>query len=544
MEQGKFRRKLSLLDLTLLGVGSMVGSGWLFASQTAATMAGSIAWIPWLFGAFAVMLIGLVYGEMAAAIPRAGGFVRYPDYTHGSLVGYLIGFASMMAYSSVAGVEAEAVRSYASSYIPGLEIIKGTATNVTFVGDLFQIALLVLFFLINYWSVRVFGKINTIVTALKFIVPLLTILVLLFHFHPSNFAVTTASPGGIHGAMQALTTGGLVFSFLGFRQAVDFGAEARNPQRDIPRAIVFAVLLSTLIYVMLQLVFIGAVPHNLIANGWQGVTFKSPFANLLETLGLGWMAVIIFADAILSPSGTGNIYLAGTARTLFAWARNGYFYSVIGKIDKRTGLPRGALWLTLILSIVWTLPFRFSMWSGLVNAVTSATVMTYMIGPVGVAALRRYAPELHRPYKLKGLHILAPAAFVCATWIIYWAGWQTDSLLIGFTLASLILYFAFMDKDAASRQRMKNEWKSGIWLIVYYLFVGVMSVLGSFTNTAVYHIVIANPWDTIIVGVGALVFYYWGVASALRVPRIVDEAEAEEVSDAGYAASNGGSIQA
>ncbi|WP_206921935.1 APC family permease [Alicyclobacillus suci] len=544
MEQGKFRRKLSLLDLTLLGVGSMVGSGWLFASQTAATMAGAIAWIPWLFGALAVMLIGLVYGEMAAAIPRAGGFVRYPDYTHGSLVGYMIGFASMMAYSSVAGVEAEAVRSYASSYIPGLEITQGSATNVTLVGDLFQIALLVLFFLINYWSVQVFGKINTIVTILKFVVPLLTIIILLFSFHPSNFSVNKAAPGGIHGAMQALTAGGLVFSFLGFRQAVDFGSEARNPQRDIPRAIVFAVLVSAAIYVLLQIVFLGAVPHDMIANGWQAVSFKSPFANLMETLGMGWMAVIIFADAILSPSGTGNIYLAGTARTLFAWAKNGYFYSVIGKIDARTGLPRGALWLTLILSIVWTLPFRFSMWSGLVDAVTSATVMTYMIGPVGVAALRRTAPDLKRPYRLKGLHIIAPAAFICATWIIYWAGWQTDSLLIGFTLASLILYFAFMDKDVESRQRLKNEWKSGIWLIVYYLFIAVMSVLGSFTNTKVYHIVIPNPWDTIIVGVGGLVFYYWGVASALRVPRIADESEAEEIKDASYAGATDSSVQA
>ncbi|WAH35801.1 APC family permease [Alicyclobacillus dauci] len=534
MEQGKFRRKLSLLDLTLLGVGSMVGSGWLFASQAAVKMAGGIAWIPWLFGALAVMLIGLVYGEMAAAIPRAGGFVRYPDYTHGSLVGYLIGFASMMAYSSVAGVESEAVRSYASSYIPGLDTADG---NVSIWGNLFQIALLVLFFLINYWSVQVFGKINTIVTILKFVVPLLTIIILLFNFHPSNFTVTGASPGGIHGAMQGLTAGGLVFAFLGFRQAVDFGAEARNPQRDIPRAIVFAVLLSAAIYVLLQIVFIGAVPHSMLSGGWNAISFKSPFANLMETLGLGWFAVIIFADAILSPSGTGNIYLAGTARTLFAWARNGYFYSVIGKIDVRTGLPRGALWLTLLLSIVWTLPFRFSMWSGLVNAVTSATVMTYMIGPVGVAALRRTAPDLVRPYKLKGLGVIAPAAFICATWIIYWAGWQTDSLLIGFTLASLILYFAFMDRDSETRNRMRTEWKSGIWLIVYYLFVGVMSILGSFTNTKVYSIVIPNPWDTIVVGLGAIVFYYWGVASALRVPRIVEEDEAESEEESRYVAS-------
>ncbi|TDY49553.1 aspartate/glutamate:proton symporter (AGT family) [Alicyclobacillus sacchari] len=525
MDQGKFKRRLSLLDLSLLGIGSMVGSGWLFASQKAVGFAGGDAWMAWIFGAIAVLLIGLVYGELAAAIPRAGGFVRYPDYTHGSLVGFLIGFASMMAYSSVAGVEAEAVRGYMSSYVPGLE---DASQNVTMWGYLLQIALLVIFFLINYWSVNVFGKINTIVTLLKFIVPLLTIILLLVHFHPHNFAVGGASPGGVHGAMQALTAGGLVFAFLGFRQAVDFGAEARNPQRDIPRAIIIAVIGASTIYILLQISFIGAVPASHLAQGWSGVNFKSPFANLLETLGLGWAAVIIYADAILSPSGTGNIYLSGTARTLFAWAKNGYFYSVIGKIDPRTGIPRGGLWMTLILSIIWTLPFRFSAWSGLVDAVTSATVMTYMIGPVSVTALRRTLPDLVRPYRLKGIHIIAPLAFLAASWIIYWAGWQTDSLLIGFTLASLVLYFAFMDRDAQTRAQLRSDWKNGLWIVVYYVFIGVMSFLGSFTNTKVYSIVIPAPWDTIIVGVGSLIFYYWGVASALRVPRITDTDEAEE----------------
>lgn len=539
MEQGKFRRKLSLLDLTLLGVGSMVGSGWLLSSQRAAGYSGSIAWIPWLFGALAVIFIGLVYGEIAAAIPRAGGFVRYPDYTHGSLVGYLIGFASMLAYSSVAGVEVEAVRQYAT-WIPGLATSDG---GPTIWGNLFQIALLVLFFLINYWSVNVFGKINTVVTILKFVVPLATIVILLFYFHPHNFTVGGAKPGGLHGAMTALTSGGLVFSFLGFRQAVDFGSESKNPQKDIPKAIIFAVILSVLIYVLLQIVFIGAVPADKLAGGWAGVNFSSPFANLATQLGLGWFAVIIFADAILSPSGTGNIYLSGTARTLFAWARNGYFYSIIGKVDKRSGLPRGALWLTLILSIVWTLPFRFQMWNGLVGAVTSATVMTYMIGPVSAAALRKSAPNLVRPYKLKGMHIIAPLAFVFATWIVYWAGWKVDSLLIGFTLAGLVLYFAFMDGSTEARQRMKKEWKSGIWLIVYYLFVGVMSYLGSFTNTAAFKVVIPQPWDSIIVAVGSLILYYWGVASALRVPRITDENEAETVIDAPHTAQND-SVQA
>lgn len=516
-EQGKFKRRLSLLDLTLLGLGSIIGSGWLFASNRAAVLAGSDAWMAWVFGAVAVLLIGLVYAEMAAAIPRAGGFVRYPDYTHGSLVGFMIGFASMLAYSSVAGIEVEAVRGYALKWWPGLATPDGGPSGA---GLTFQFALLILFFLINYWSVNVFGKINSVVTTLKFIVPAFTVIVLLTQLKVSNFSVGGANPGGLHGVFAAVSTAGIVFAFLGFRQAVDFGAEAKNPQKDIPRAIIFAVVLAVIVYLLLQFSFLGAVPSALLAHGWGAVQFKTPFADLAVALGFGWLMNIIMLDALISPSGTGNIYLSGTARTLFAWSKNGYFYSWFGKIDSRTGVPRGALWLTFILAALWTMPLKFQVWNGLVGAVTSATVMTYMVGPVSVASLRKTDPNMSRPFRLKGLSILSPLAYVAATLIIYWSGWSTDSLLIGLTLASLILYVAFMDRTPETRTRLRTEWKNGIWLVGYFVFIFIMSRLGSFTDTTAYKVAIPQPWDDIIIVVGALGFYYWGVGSALRNSRI------------------------
>ncbi len=530
-EQGKFKRRLNLLDLTLLGLGSIIGSGWLFASNKAAVLAGSDAWMAWVFGAVAVLLIGLVYAEMAAAIPRAGGFVRYPDYTHGSLVGFMIGFASMLAYSSVAGIEVEAVRGYALKWWPGLATHDG-GPSVT--GLIFQFSLLIIFFLLNYWSVNIFGKVNSVITTLKFIVPAFTIVVLLTQLKVSNLSVGGASPGGIHGVLAAVSTAGIVFAFLGFRQAVDFGAEAKNPQKDIPKAIIFAVVLAAIVYLLLQFSFLGAVPRAVLAHGWGAVQFKTPFADLAVALGFGWLMNIIMVDALISPSGTGNIYLSGTARAMFAWAKNGYFYSWFGKIDHKTGVPRGALWLTFILAALWTMPLKFQVWNGLVGAVTSATVMTYMVGPVSVASLRKSDPDMPRPFKLKGLSILSPLAYIAATLIIYWSGWSTDSLLIGLTLASMILYFAFMDRTPETRARLRTEWKNGIWLVGYFVFIFIMSRLGSFTNTDVYKVTIPQPWDDIIVIIGAIVFYYWGVGSALHTSRIekddtFDDSEFEAV---------------
>lgn len=523
---GQFKRKLNLLDLTLLGLGSMIGSGWLFGAMKGAHDAGNLAWIAWVFGAVVVILIGLVYGELAAMMPRAGGFVRYPQYTHGSLVGWLVGMSSMLAYSSVAGVETDAFRTYAAGWWKGL----GSGATSTFLGILVQVALLVIFLLINYWSVNFFGKVNTIVTLFKFIVPIIIIIILLTHMHVGNFSQGGASPGGIKGIETAVTGAGIVFAYLGFRQAVDFGAESSRPQRDIPLAIIFSVVLAAIMYLLLQFGFLGAVPQEIVKGGWSNITFQQPYADIAKALGMTWLVSLVFADAVISPSGTGNIYMSGTARVLFAWAKKGIFYSLFGKVNPRTGIPRAALWLSLLLSIAWIMPFKFQVWGVLINAVTSATVMTYMVGPISIATLRKTNPDMERPFLLRGFSVLAPLAFVGSSWIIYWSGWSTDVLLIGMVLGSLVLYFAFTDR-AGMRERLASDWKSGLWLIVYYVFILVMTYLGSFGPTDakgnLVHQVIADPWDSLIVAIGSLILYYWGVASRMPKPEI--DTDDEEV---------------
>ncbi len=526
--QGKFKRTLNLADLTFLGLGAIIGSGWLFGSMYGAQDAGSDAWVAWLFGAVAVMLIGLVYAELGAAWPRSGGVVRYPEFSHGSMVGFFTGFAYLLATSSVAGIEAAAVRTYASYYIPALTVggHGPNAGNYTGWGLAVEILFLVIFFLINYWSVNVFGKINSVVTALKFILPVLTMILLLTQLHASNFSIGGASPGGMHGLFTAVASAGIVFAFLGFRQPIEFAGEAKNPQRTVPLAIILSIGIGAVLYVLLQIAFIGAVPASSLAHGWASLNFTSPFANVAILLGFGWLGTLLFADAVLSPAGTGNIYLSSTARMSYAWAKNGYFFSLFSRVDPKTGLPRPALVLSFILAVLWILPDNFRSWSGLVGAVTSATVLTYIFGPVTLAALRKSAPDHPRPFKLGGLGIIGPLAFIAGSWIVYWSGWTIDRLLIGLTLGSLILYFAFMDRDAETLARVKRDWRAAIWVIVYYLFMGVMTYIGSFGPLK--HPIIPGPYiDSLVVGVAALIFYYWGVASALPQALVTSDPEEE-----------------
>jgi amino acid transporter len=343
------------------------------------------------------------------------------------------------------------------------------------------------------------------------------------HLDFDNFSVGGASPGGVDGIFAAVTGAGIVFAFNGFRMPVEFAGEAKKPQSDVPKAIILSVVVGLILYLLLQFAFIGAVPDGRLSGGWKSVSFDSPWAGLASILGLSWLANLVLIDAVISPSATGNIYFSATARTLFAWAKNGTFYKVFQKVDKRTGLPRGALWLTIILAILWMSPAQFQVWEGLVVASNSAKALTFVVGPTSLMALRKSAPGMRRPFFLKGATVLAPMAFLAATMVVYWGGWKVISLLIPIIIPALVFYFAFVDRnDEYSKGIIGRHFKASLWLIFYYIFMFIMSYLGSFIPDDMGPPIIPAPWDTIACAAGALVFFYWGVNSGLSEPLIDD----------------------
>jgi amino acid transporter len=512
---GKLKSKLSLVDLTFIGLGSIVGSGWLFASQRGAATAGPAAWISWLIGAFAVLLLGFVYAELGGALPRAGGSVRYPEFSHGPLLGYLSGFASIIAFSSVAGIEVEAVRGYAETWWPALG-----GVNPTLLGWIGQLVLLLIFFFLNLKSVSLFGKANTIITTIKFIVPLLTIIVLLTQLKVGNYHSHGFAPFGFVGIERAVSTSGIVFAFLGFQQAVSFSSEAKNPQRSVPLSIMLAIFLSAALYILLQLTFIGAVPTQALSGGWGSLHYESPFANVAAALGLGWLSSVILADAIVSPSGTANIYLSATSRVIFAWAKSGTFFRKFTEINNKTGVPTPALFLAFLLAVFFTLPFPS--WDKLVGVVSSATVLIYIMGPVALHALRKNAPDLHRPFRLSGMEVISPLSFVFASLIVYWTGWKTDSWLLGVQIIMFILFLVF--KNAAPKSvPFVQQIRSSLWLVVYYLVILILSYLGTFQGTGI----LPTPYDQIILAFVSIIIYYWGVNSGLSEPLFYEDDEVE-----------------
>ena len=514
------KKEMSRLDLTMAGLGAIIGSGWLFGVLYAANDAGPAAIVSWLIGGAAVALIGLVYAELSGMLPEAGGIARYPHFTHGSLTGFMMGWAAFIAYATVPAIEAEAVVQYAEHYIPSF----ASSTLARFVAEA---VLLVIFFLINYYGVKAFAKTNTVVTSIKFIMPTLTVLVFLFvapHWSNLSYHATSASipggfaPFGVTGILKAVALSGVVFAFLGFRQAVDLAGEARNPQRDAPRAIITAIAIAIVLYALLQVVFIIGVPVADLSKGWAALNFSGPFAQVASALGLGWLATLLYADAVLSPAGTGNVYLASTARVVYALANNKYLHPVFRKLNPRSSVPFLGLIATLIVGVLALLPFPT--WQSLVGVISAATVFTYMIGPISASVLRKTHDDAHRPFRLGGLSVISPLAFVMGTLIIYWTGWNIDWKLVVAILVGTVIYAIAASRSGTSLQKVDGaSMKSAAWLVLYLVFLLAMTYFGSSAFGAPYNHgkgLIEYPLDLVVVAVAGFIFFYAGVASGRR----------------------------
>ncbi|AXF26130.1 amino acid:proton symporter [Burkholderia pyrrocinia] len=507
-------RSIGPVSLLFTGLGSIIGSGWLFGAWHASKIAGPAAVVAWIIGAVVVMAIALAYSELGTTFPESGGMVRYARYSHGALVGFIAAWANWISIVSVIPIEAIASVQYMASWpypwARALMIGEDLTTHGLFASAL----LVIVYFMLNYWGVKLFVKTNTAITVFKFLVPGATIAGLVWSgFHRENFALAAGghfAPYGWSSVLTAVATSGIVFSFNGFQSPVSLAGEARNPSRSIPFALVGSILLALVIYVLLQVAFIGAVSPSSIAAGWHGLNFSSPFAELAIAVNLNWLAMLLYVDAFVSPSGTGAIYTATTARMIYAMERNGTMPGVFGTIHPVYGVPRAAMWFNLGVSFVFM--FFFRGWGTLAAVISVATVISFLTGPVSLMALRKHAEDLPRPLRIPGMSVIAPFAFVCASLVLYWARWPLTGQIILLIVAALPIYFYYQSKTGW--ERFRSEMRSAWWMVAYLPTMALLSLSGG-REFGGYGL-IPSGWDLVTVAAFALAFYRWGVASGQR----------------------------
>lgn len=501
--------------LTMVGLGSIIGSGWLFGAWRAAQIAGPAAIFSWIIGMIVILFIALSYSELGSMFPEAGGMVKYSQYSHGSFVGFLAAWANWIAIVSVIPVEAIASVQYMSSWPwKWAQWTHGLVVNGSLTGGGLAIAsaLLVVYFLLNYWTVSLFSKANSFITVFKIIIPGLTIGSLLFAgFHASNFtSAGSIVPNGWASVLTAVATSGIIFAFNGFQSPINMAGEAKNPGRSIPIAVIGSILIAMVIYVLLQIAFIGAIDPSMIENGWHHLNFNSPFADLAIVLGINWLVILLYADAFISPSGTGITYTATTSRMLYGMEKNKYLPSVFGKLHPFYGIPRQAMFLNLGVSFLFL--FLFRGWGVLAEVISVATLISYITGPVTVMTLRRTGQNLYRPLRLKGLSFIAPLGFVMASLVLYWARWPLTGQVLFIIMIGLPVYFYYQAK--IKWKGFRQNFSAGLWMVVYLLCMMTISYLGSQKFGGIN--VIPFGWDMVVITCLSLVFYRWAIKSGFQ----------------------------
>ncbi len=486
------RKAAGIWSLLFASLTAIIGSGWLFAPLTAATQAGPASILSWAIGGAAILVLAFVNAELTSSFPGMGAVITFPKLSHGHLAAAVVSWVVFLGYVTVAPAEVLAVVTYANNYLPGM--VDAKTSLLTDTGMVVSILLLGVFILINAWGVRALLRLGNTLMIWKLIIPILTIVALMLaSFHAGNFTAQGFAPFGAKGMIAAIATSGIVFSYLGFRQAIELSGEATNPQRDVPIAIIGSVLIAGAIFVLLEVALIGAVNPSDIAQGWAKLHFtgvSGPFAGLAVILGMSWLAILLYIDAVVSPAGTGLVYGGTTARVVYATGRDGLSAPWFARLNKN-GAPSTGLWITWIVGILFFLPFPS--WQKIVTFISSATVLGYGIGPVALMTLRRSLPlgSYPRPFTLKGASLWAPLAFIVANFIIYWSGAGTDNFLFG-GLAIIFVLFVIGQAITHGGKLGHLQWKGAWWLAPYFFAMWLATYLG--------------PKD-LIGGTGLLTFY-------------------------------------
>ncbi|ABM77832.1 APC family permease [Prochlorococcus marinus] len=499
------RKELNLTSLTMAVVTGTIGSGWLFAPYFAAQLAGAGSLLAWLLGGFLALLLALVFAELGSLVPNSGALAQIPLLTHGRLSGFIGGWSVWLSYVTIPTIELLALLQYLSSSLPWLTHVQGNRQLLSPAGQIVAVILLVLLCWINLLGVQTLSRWINLLTAWKLIVPVLVSIVLMvISSHWSNLAVPVGGDGA--DVVRAVGSGGILFSLLGFRTAMDLAGEARKPARDVPLAMATGLGICLLLYITLQLSFLISVPPTELGNGWHGLMLSAhggPVVALAMGFGLGWMVIILLVDALVSPGATALNYMGVSARIIWMMGKCGLLPKALGRLNHQD-VPHVAITLSMVVSALMLAIGPG--WQTVVNFLTTTLIIALATGPVSLLALRRQMPDAHRGYRLPMADWICRLAFVTATWSISWCG---RTALEGSVVCIAIPTLIF----AAGRCWQENgmEVRPALWWALYLgLLVGDLQLFSEGQPLA-----LPTPANMAVLAVMALIVLPIAVGSAL-----------------------------
>ncbi len=442
-----FRRVLGLWQLTAIGIGGIIGVGiFVLAGQQAAVNAGPAVVLSFIVAGIGSAAAALCYAEFAGLIPVTGSAYTYGYAVLGELAAWVIGWDLLLEYALIVGVVAIGWSGYVQALLGAAGIVlpawaqgsigsgPGHVFNVIAAAVSLLIALLLT--VRTEWGARF----NTTVVAIKVIGVALVIGVGAFyvntaHWHPFIPPRVVDAAGvahfGWHGVLAAASV--VFFAVFGYDTLTTAAEEAKNPQRDLPRAVLLSLAIAMALYLAVSLVLTGMVPYASLDNA-------APVAGAFQALGLHWVMIAISVAAVAGITSVMFAFMLAAARIAFALARDGLLPGWFARVHPRYGTPYRP---TVILGVFTALVAGLLPIGEVAELINIGTLMAFIIICASVLVLRRRRPELPRAFRVPAVWAVAPIGIAFSLLLIAGLPWITMERFVVWMVIGLAVYFGY-----------------------------------------------------------------------------------------------------
>lgn len=455
------KRHLNALNLTLLGVGCVIGAGiFVLTGTAAATHAGPAVALSFIISAFGCLLAGLCYAEFASMIPVSGSAYTYGYATMGEFIAWIIGWDLILEYLFGAATVAVGWSGYVTSLLADMGIhIPSKLAESPFAFDatgyhltgaiinfpaVFIIAVMTTLLVVG---IKESASFNNIIVLIKVVVILLFIGFGISHIDTANWTpfVPAQTADGHFGWWGVVTAAAVVFfAYVGFDAVSTTSQEAINPKRDVPRGILFSLLICTVLYICVSLVLTGIV-------NYKELNVPAPIALAIDKAGqsLMWLRPIIKIGAIAGLSSVVLVLLLGQTRVFFTMANDGLLWSNFAKTHPRFKTPH----VTTIVTGCFAALFAGIFPIGLLGEMVSiGTLLAFVIVSIGIIMLRKSEPDAYRAFRTPWVPVVPIAgAVVCLVQMISLPV-DTWYRLIIWMVIGFFIYFFYGHKHSHARK--------------------------------------------------------------------------------------------
>ncbi|RMD01216.1 amino acid permease [Aquitalea palustris] len=437
------RKELTAFDLTMLGIGAIIGTGIFVLTGTGATVAGPGLVLSFIIGAFACGFAALCYAEFAAMLPISGSTYTYAYATLGELVAWIIGWDLMLEYLLASSAVSVGWSGYFQSLLGGFGIhlpdaliaaagaVPGKATLFNL--PAFTIAMLITALLA--FGIKESKRVNNIVVLIKVAVVLMFIAIGVWHVKPVNWS--PALPYGMNGVFHGAAI--VFFSFLGFDAVTCAAEEVKDPARDIPKGVIWSLAICSILYVIVSAIMTGIVPYAQFAG------IDHPVSLALQVAKLDWFAGFVDLGAILGMLTVILVMTYGQTRILFAMSRDGLLPKIFSEVNPKYGTPYKATWLigSIIALIAGFIPLHT-----LAELVNIGTLAAFSLIAIAIIKLRKTEPNLPRKFHCPGVPYVPALAVIFCVFLMTQLSALTWLCFVVWLVIGLVVYFGYSRKNS------------------------------------------------------------------------------------------------